>query len=163
MSFFARDAGDAPGFAGRVRVKTRPPSVVITTLSLVTYFAGTQPSGNGRLIPSSSSTSRDGAGEAVEGGGVASVGAVSVTTPSPSPRASANAPLTIAATRTTPEAVRATAFARPEAPPAGRGGPGPSGARRWSVQAVPSHQRSRCGASGSGYQPGGSVLLMGAL
>src|SRR3954451_24248399 len=88
MSFFARDAGDAPGFAGRVRVKTRPPSVVITTLSLVTYFAGTQPSGNGRLIPSISSPSRDGAGEAVEGGGVAGVGAVSATTPSPSPRAS---------------------------------------------------------------------------
>lgn len=160
MSFLARDAGDAPGLAGRVCVKTLPPSVVITTLSRVTYFAGAQPSGNGRLMPSSSSSRRDGA---VEGGGVATVGAVSATTSSPSPRARANAPLTIAARRTTPEVVRATAFARPEAPPTGRGGPGPSAARRWSVQAVPSHQRSRCGALGSGYQPGGSVLLMGAL
>lgn len=38
-----------------------------------------------------------------------------------------------------------------------------SGARMCSVHLVPSHQRSTCGAEGSGYQPGGGVMLIRAL
>ncbi len=110
--------------------------------------------------------------ETVPGGGPASAAP-----PPSSPRTSA--PVTIAATRTAAAAVTATALPRPvptadgAGPPVnsgtvgcggGTGGcPAGSGARRCSVQAVPSHQRSRWGDDGSRYQPGGGVMLMRAL
>lgn len=125
----------------------------------------------------------EGEGSALVGADDVGVGAVCVCG-SPSSPLRTTAPVTIAATSTTAAAVRAIAFARPEPPeppetpvPSGTVGVEgvncgcaygcwgvvASGERRCSVQAVPSHQRSTCGAEGSRYHPGGGVMLIPAL
>lgn len=165
------------------------------TSSSATCSGRTQPSGSGRVMPLSWSSTR--AGSSAEGseavgeedaGSLPGAGAVAVSVtggvrvrglPSSS-SPSTNTPVTIAATSTAAAAVTATALPRPPVPVPGPGsgpGPGPGtgvpptagpyptgpGARRCSVQAVPSHQRSWCGADGSRYQPGGGVMLIPAL
>lgn len=114
------------------------------------------------------------------GVGALAVGAVRVWGPSP-PRPSSTAPVAMEATSTMPAAARATVLARRPGAAGGRCGPaagsggstgGPKacgaagvfcGCRRCSVHAAPSHHRSVGGAVGSGYQPGGGVMLIPAL
>jgi len=166
-----------PGSPGQSYV----PGVVITMSCSATYWGLTQPSSSGNVMPLSSSTTTDGSsaegaevdaegdGVSLTGGDTAVVGVVAAAaSPPPSSRRSRTAPVTIEATRTAPATESATALARPEPPPPGdsgcvNGSWGASGWRRWSVHAVPSHQRSTSGYDGSRYQPGGGVILIPAL
>lgn len=147
--------GEAPSASDAVRLMTSPwrhrpvsagqsqvPSVVITTSSWARYEELVQPVGTGRVMPLSWSTTRD------EGGGPAGAALIVVSVPSrASPVRSTVAPPAIAGASTAAADISATALARPGAPAAGVGGAGrPDAVRRYSVQVLPSHQRSRCGA-----------------
>ncbi|MCP9960432.1 hypothetical protein LUX05_01700 [Streptomyces somaliensis] len=145
--------------------------------------AFSQPFGRGRLMPLSWSTRKapsssgpaDGsdagpsaepdAGPGVDGAGTGGAGAVREEA-----GGAAGAPSPPGRRRTAEAASAATASAaaaiRTARPPNRFGGTttaagrGPCAGRVCPVHAVPSHQRSTAGAVGSGYQPGGVVVLM---
>lgn len=147
------------------------PTVVIVGAPPEWNSGFSQPLMIGSVIPLSWSTTfvRSSAGgllEEVEVGAevvvVAAVGPAMPGSFSSSPPTRATTPATTAATTATAPAPSATALPRPR-PGAGRAATAVVGAvacRVCAVQVVPSHQRSTVGVAGSGYQPGGVVMLI---
>lgn len=170
-------------------------SPTVSSASPYRLVSPVQPSGTGRLTPSTASRAKPGSLLGTSGGpppsGPLSSGpcpgavrdgagrAESALPPPPLPRATTpptTAPATTTAAMTAiairpPRGLRGAAGNAPGWPgycgwpgaPAPNAGAGGGAVRVYSVHSVPSHQRSRAGplpvCPGSGYQPGGVVMV----